>query len=95
MIAISSCYIQSSGYESYPNGKLTASGSVDYFTNKIPMAESNPVKVRNISVENQNGAIFFTASELGVYALRGIARGLFEIADKAEEAQKKLLELNA
>ena len=91
---ISSCLVKSQEFTSYPNGNLTAVGTVNYFTNQNA-DKYNPVKLVNIKVTNQNGIAFFERSnETNVNYLRATAKALLEIADNAEKANDRMLEIN-
>lgn len=90
---IASCLVESGPVVSYPHGNLTTRGTVNHFDNK-KIGTYDPVKVANISVRNENGIAFFESKELRVSALRAIAAGLIEIADKAELAAASMNELN-
>ena len=91
---ISSCFVKSDEHTSHPNGELTARGFVNFFNNRSP-DRYNPVKVEKIDITNSNGVSFFKRdTEISVSALRAIAAGLIEIADKAEKANLRMKELN-
>lgn len=91
---IASCLVESAPVLAYPHGELKTCGTVNHFANKN-FNDYDPIKVANISVTNNNGVAFFESKELRVSALRAIAAGLIEIADKAELAAASMNELNA
>jgi hypothetical protein len=95
-MTIASCLVKSVPHVSDPNGDLTATGTVNYFNNTNPINQYTPTYISNVSVVNSNGVEFF-GSEKAQYsasALRGIADALIELADNAEAAHTKLIELN-
>lgn len=92
---ISSAFVRSDPQYSYPNGELTARGSVNYFNNSVPRSANTPTKVADISITNDNGVSFFKADrELSINTIRAIANALSEIADKAQEAHDDLIVVN-
>lgn len=91
---INSCFIKSDEHISHPNGELTARAYVNYFHNRVG-GKYDPVKVASIDITNSNGISFFKRdTEISVSALRAIAAGLIEVADKAEKAYARMAELN-
>ena len=95
-MTIASCLVKSEPFLSDPNGDLTAAGTVNYFLNTKPYGEHTPTYINKVSVVNSNGVEFF-GSEKAQYsasALRAIANAINELADRAEAAHAKLIELN-
>lgn len=91
---VSSCLVHSSPIDSHPNGELTTRGFVNFIDNKN-VGKYDPVKVEKILVTNPNGVVFFNReASISVSALRAIADGLFEIAEAAELAHARMVELN-
>ena len=91
---INSCLVVSDPIHSFPNGKMTARGTVEYFSNKN-FSKADPVKVKNVSVTNSNGVVFGQFREdISVETLRAIAEGLIDIADDAEAAMIRMEGLN-
>jgi hypothetical protein len=95
-IIISSCLVKSEHHESFPNGELVASGTVSYFLNTKPYNEYTQTLITKVSVTNINGVQFFgdDRTEYSASALRAIADALIELANRAEDAHTKLIELN-
>ena len=93
---IASCLVKSEHHESFPNGNLVANGTVSYFHNTKPHSDYTQTLITNVSVTNINGVKFFGGDkdEYSASALRAIASTLIEIADLAENAHTKLIELN-
>lgn len=92
MFTLSHSTVVTEPFDSYPNGDLTARGTVNVFINRTS-SDNNPVKVNNISVNNQNGVSFFSHTELSVSALRAIADSLRRLADESEKANDEMLKL--
>jgi hypothetical protein len=91
---INSCFIKSDEHVSHPNGELTARAFVNFFNNRSA-DRYNPVKIEKIDITNSNGISFFKRdNEISVSAIRAIAASLVEIADKAEKANARMVELN-
>jgi hypothetical protein len=91
---ISSCFVKSDEHTSHPNGELTARGFVSYFDNKN-IGKYDPVKVEKIEITNSNGVSFFKRdNSISVSALRAIAASLIDIAQKAEKASARMIEVN-
>lgn len=95
-MTIASCLVKSEPFLSDPNGALTAAGTVSYFINTNPYDEYTPTRISNVSVTNKNGVVFFGSerAEYSASALRAIADALIELANRAEDAHTKLIELN-
>ena len=96
-LTIASCIVKSESHESYPNGTLVAKGIVNYFENPKLFCEYIPTRIRNVSVTNGNGVEFFGGEkvEYTASALLAIADALIELANRAEDAHTKLIELNS
>jgi hypothetical protein len=95
-MTIASCLVKSDPHVSDPNGALSATGTVNYFNNTKPHNQYTPTYINKVSVVNSNGVEFF-GSEKAQYsasALRAIANAINELADRAEAAHTKLIELN-
>lgn len=95
-ITISSCLVKSEPCLSVPNGDLFASGTVNYFLNTKPYSEHTQTLIKNVCVTDINGVKFFgeDKTEYSASALRAIAKAISELADRAETAHTKLIELN-
>lgn len=95
-ITIASCLVKSELHGSFPNGDLVASGIVNHYDNTNSYNEYTQTLIKKVSVVNSNFVHFFgkDRTEYSASALRAIAYALIELADRAEEAHTKLIELN-
>ena len=95
-ITIASCIVKSELHESFPNGDLVAKGIVNHYDNTKPYNEYTQTLIKKVSVTNSNGVDFFgkDRTEYSASALRAIADALIELANRAEDAHTKLIELN-
>ena len=95
-MTIASCLVKSEPYGSFPNGTLSATGTVSYFLNTRPYCENIQTLITKVSVTNSNGVQFFgeDQTEYSASALRAIANAIIELAERAEAAHAKLIELN-
>ena len=95
-MTIASCLVKSQPHDSDPNGALSATGTVNYFHNTKRPTQYTPTTISNVSVVNSNSVVFFGSehTQYSASALRAIARAISELADRAEAAHTKLIELN-
>jgi hypothetical protein len=87
MITIHSAYIQSTPLHCHPNGKIEAQAVVCH-------APDLAVTMQDVRIFNPSGASFFKFETLSVNMARTIAEHLNKLADEADNAHRKLVEIN-